>query len=162
MGRDGTAPARIAAAVRDRPPVGGLRLVTVDGFSGAGKSRLTGRLTRFLDRAPSVHLDFFYPGWNGLSAVADLAVRWVAEPLAAGRAARWRRYDWVAGAFAEWCETPWAPFVVLEGCGAGAAAPATPAPLSLHGKLRQRPSYNEKVCIIQQIVLWLYKFFFSI
>lgn len=115
-------PADLAAAVRARAPVGALRLVTVDGFSGAGKSRLTGRLARLLDRAPTVHLDFFYPGWDGLAAAVELAVGWVAEPLVAGRAARWRRWDWAAGGFAEWRETPWAPFVVLEGCGAGSAA----------------------------------------
>ena len=115
-------PAALAAAVRARAPVGALRLVTVDGFSGAGKSRLTGRLARLLDRAPTVHLDFFYPGWDGLAAAVELAVGWVAEPLVAGRAARWRRWDWDAGGFAEWRETPWAPFVVLEGCGAGSAA----------------------------------------
>jgi hypothetical protein len=99
-----------------------VRLVTVDGFSGAGKSRLTGRLARALGRVPSIHLDFFYPGWDGLAEAIGLAVDWVATPLVAGRPARWRRFDWTAGGFAEWHETPWAPVVVLEGCGAGAAA----------------------------------------
>jgi hypothetical protein len=108
--------------VRERPPTGALRLVTVDGYSGAGKSRLTGRLARELGRAPTVHLDFFYPGWDGLADAVALAVEWVAAPLAAGRPARWRRFDWDAGRFAEWRRTPWAPVVVLEGCGAGAAA----------------------------------------
>jgi hypothetical protein len=114
--------AALAALVRDRPPVGALRLVTVDGRSGAGKSRLTGRLATALGRAPSVHLDFFYPGWEGLADVVPLARAWVAEPLAAGRPARWRRWDWTAHRWAEWHETPFAPVVVLEGCGAGAGA----------------------------------------
>ena len=114
--------AGLAALVRERPPVGAVRLVTVDGYSGAGKTRLTGRLARALGRVPTVHLDFFYPGWEGLAAVVPLAVEWVAEPLVSGRPARWRRYDWSADRFAEWHETPWAPVVVLEGCGAGAAA----------------------------------------
>ena len=102
--------------------MGTLRLVTVDGHSGAGKSRLTGQLAAALGRVPTVHLDFFYPGWDGLAAGVGLAVEWVAEPLAAGRPARWRRWDWTADRFAEWQETPWAPVVVLEGCGAGSAA----------------------------------------
>jgi hypothetical protein len=114
--------AELAALIRDRPPVGAVRLVTVDGYSGAGKSRLTNRLARELGRAPTVHLDFFYPGWDGLAAGVALAVEWVAAPLVAGRPARWRRFDWDAGRFAEWHETPWAPVVVLEGCGAGSAA----------------------------------------
>ena len=114
--------AGLVTLVRDRPAVGAVRLVTVDGYSGAGKSRLTGRLAAALGRVPTVHLDFFYPGWGGLAAGVDLAAEWVAAPLVAGRAARWRRFDWEAGRFAEWRETPWAPVVVLEGCGAGSAA----------------------------------------
>lgn len=111
----------LVALIGERPAVGSLRLVTVDGYSGAGKSRLTGRLAAALGRVPAVHLDFFYPGWDGLAQAAGLAVDWVAAPLHAGRPARWRRWDWTAGRFAEWHETPWAPVVVLEGCGAGAA-----------------------------------------
>ena len=111
----------LAALVRDRPAVGATRLVTVDGHSGAGKTRLAGRLARALDRAPVVHLDYFYPGWDGLVAGVELALGWVAQPLVAGRPARWRRFDWAAGEFAEWRETPWAPVVLLEGCGAGSA-----------------------------------------
>jgi uridine kinase len=111
----------VAALVRRRPAVGATRLVTVDGHSGAGKTQLAGRLARALDRAPVVHLDCFYAGWEGLAAGVALAVGWVAQPLVAGRAARWRRYDWTADRFAEWQETPYAPVVVLEGCGAGSA-----------------------------------------
>src|SRR4051812_49859072 len=68
-----------------------MRLVTVDGPSGAGKTRLAGRLARALDRAPIVHLDFFYPGWDGLAAGVELAADWVARPLAAGGPAGRRR-----------------------------------------------------------------------
>ncbi len=112
----------LVTLVRERPAVGAVRLVTVDGYSGAGKSRFTGRLAAALGRVPTVHLDFFYPGWDGLAAGVELAAEWVAAPLAAGRPARWRRFDWTAGRFAEWRETPWAPIVVLEGCGVGSAA----------------------------------------
>jgi hypothetical protein len=114
--------ARLAALVRDRPAVGAVRLVTVDGYSGAGKSRLAGRLATALGRVPTVHLDFLYPGWDGLAAGVELAAEWVAQPLVEGRPARWRRFDWVADRFAEWRETPFAPVVVLEGCGAGSTA----------------------------------------
>lgn len=112
----------LVALVRSRPAVGATRLVTLDGHSGAGKTRLAGRLARALGRVPVVHLDVFYPGWDGLAAGVELAVDWVARPLVAGRQARWRRYDWIADRFAEWHETPCAPIVLLEGCGAGSGA----------------------------------------
>jgi len=112
----------LVALVRSRPAIGETRLVTLDGHSGAGKTRLAGGLARALGRVPVVHLDVFYPGWDGLAAGVELAVDWVARPLAAGRPARWRRYDWTAGRFAEWQEAPCSPIVVLEGCGAGSAA----------------------------------------
>ena len=141
--------AALAAVVRRRAPVGGLRLVTVDGYSGAGKSRLADRLAGELG-GPAVHLDCLYAGWEGLAAGVELAVEWIAAPLAAGRPARWRRFDWDAGRFAEWRETPWAPIVVLEGCGAGSAVlrPSastsvwvdTPAPLR-EQRLRDRPDW---------------------
>jgi hypothetical protein len=83
---------------------------------------LTNRLARELGHVPTVHLDFLYPGWDGLARGGALAVEWVAAPLVAGRPAQWRRFDWEAGGFAEWRETPWAPVVLLEGSGAGAAA----------------------------------------
>ena len=112
----------LVALVRSRPAVGATRLVTLDGHSGAGKTRLAGRLARALGRVPVVHLDVFYPGWDGLTAGVELAVGWVARPLVAGRPAHWRRYDWTADRFAEWHETTCAPIVLLEGCGAGSAA----------------------------------------
>jgi hypothetical protein len=112
----------LAALIHARPPVGTLRLVTIDGYSGAGKSRLTARLARELGQVPSVHLDFLYPGWEGLSEAVGLTVEWVAAPLVAGRPARWRRWDWTENRFAEWRETPHAPIVLVEGCGAGSSA----------------------------------------
>ena len=57
--------------------------MTLDGHSGAGKTRLAGRWPA-LGRAPVVHLDFFYPGWDGLAAGVELAVGWVARPLSGG------------------------------------------------------------------------------
>jgi len=77
----------LVALVRSRPAIGATRLVTLDGHSGAGKTRLAGRLARASGRVPVVHLDVFYPGWDGLAAGVELAVDWVARPLVAGRRA---------------------------------------------------------------------------
>ena len=89
MGGGGAGPVvdDLVALVRRRPAVGATRLVTLDGHSGAGKTRLAGRLARALDRAPVVHLDFFYPGWDGLAAGVDLALHhpdWAGKLLGGG------------------------------------------------------------------------------
>jgi hypothetical protein len=118
-----TDPARLdlagpVALVLERLAVGAVRLVTVDGFSRAGKSRLTGRLAAALGRVPTVHLDFFYPGL-GRALRRGRARDRVGRGSVGGRPGRWRRFDWAAGRFAEWRETRWAPVVVLEGCETG-------------------------------------------
>ncbi|MCW0213986.1 MAG: hypothetical protein OJJ54_11565 [Pseudonocardia sp.] len=96
--------------------------VTVDGFSGSGKTTFAAELGRALG-APVLSMEELYAGWDGLAAAVPLAVEWIAAPLAAGRAARWRPWDWTRDVRAEeWRTRQPAPFVVLEGCGAGAAA----------------------------------------
>ncbi|HVL85702.1 MAG TPA: hypothetical protein VM367_15665 [Pseudonocardia sp.] len=112
--------AALAATVLARPAVGRIRLVTVDGLSGSGKTRLAGALAAALAGTPVVHLDDLYPGWNGLLAGVRYAAEQVAAPLVAGRTARWRRWDWARGARGAWSVTAPAPVVLLEGCGAGA------------------------------------------
>lgn len=114
--------ARAGAGVRDRAPAAGPRLVVVDGPAGSGKTTLAAQLGDALG-APVVHLDDLYEGWEaGPDGGATRLAQWVLTPLAAGRPGRYRRYDWHAGAYAEWHEVPVAPFVVVEGCGAGARA----------------------------------------
>jgi hypothetical protein len=97
-------------------------LVTVDGYSGAGKTSFAAELGTALD-APVLSMEELYAGWAGLAAAVPLAVEWIAAPLAAGRPARWRPWGWLRNVRSEaWREQAPAPFVVLEGCGAGAAA----------------------------------------
>ncbi|GAB2455273.1 uridine kinase family protein [Xylanimonas ulmi] len=110
-----------AAVPRDVP-----LLVVVDGPAGSGKTTLAAQLTARLGDgtggpAPAVHLDDLYEGWEaGPDGGAARLAQWVLTPFAAGRPGRYRRYDWAAGAYAEEHEVPRAPFVVVEGCGAGA------------------------------------------
>lgn len=105
-------------AAEEKP---GTRLVTVDGFSGCGKSELANAVGLALV-APVLSLEELYPGWDGLAEGVALAVEWIAAPLAAGRPARWWPWDWTRGTRAGPRELAPAPVVLLEGCGAGARA----------------------------------------
>lgn len=101
-------------------------LVVVDGPAGSGKSTLAAQLVPHLGdgaggAAPLVHMDDLYAGWEAGpdSGAANLA-EGILRPLAESLPGRYRRYDWHEGAFAEEHEVPVSPFVVVEGCGAGA------------------------------------------
>jgi uridine kinase len=93
-------------------------IVAVDGPAGSGKTTLADALAQRLD-APVVHMDDLYPGWDGLAEGSARLAEQVLMPLAAGRPARYRRYDWDRGEYAEWIDVPAAPFLIIEGCGAG-------------------------------------------
>jgi len=117
--------ARIAAAARRAAPrAGAIRVVAVDGRSGAGKTSLAEALRDEL-RAPVVSLEDLYGGWDGLEHGIDLLVAAVLEPLAAGQAARVPRYDWVAGQWAEPMVIEPPDVLIVEGVGAGARRAAT-------------------------------------
>jgi len=95
------------------------RLVVVDGPAGSGKTTLAAQLGEVLP-AQVVHMDDLYEGWAGLRAGTDRLARQVLEPWVDGRDGRYERYDWETGAFAEEHDVPRAPFLLVEGCGAGA------------------------------------------
>nr|WP_255426280.1 hypothetical protein [Pseudonocardia sp. C8] len=118
---------RVAELVRAAPagPAGN-RLVTVDGFSGAGKSTRARELAREL-AAPLLEIEDLCPGWDGLHRVPGLARRGIGDPLAAGTTLRWTSWDWEHDRPGPVRARPPAAVVVLEGCGAGAPelAPVT-------------------------------------
>jgi cytidylate kinase len=97
------------------------RIVAIDGRSGSGKTSLAAWLAPAL-AAPCVHVDDIVPGWYGLARSVELLAEWVVQPLAAGSPAQWRKWDWDAGGWGRSGELAPAPIVVVEGCGAGAAA----------------------------------------
>jgi uridine kinase len=90
------------------------RLVAIDGWGGAGKTRLATELAK---RAPSVtvvHTDDFagprQPGWDW-----QCFAREVLKPLLRGNCSRFQRYDWDADHLAEWQTVPVGGTVIVEG-----------------------------------------------
>lgn len=97
------------------PRLGPVRLVAVDGPSGAGKTWFAARLGRALP-APVVHTDDLLNGWEDQFTFWDRLEEQVLRPLRAGRSATYLRYLWHRGEFGGKPVTvPPAPCVVLEG-----------------------------------------------
>ena len=115
------------AVVRALAGAGPAPVVLIDGPSGAGKSTLADQLVAAWPgpRAPTlVRLDDIYPGWQGLDAAVRQVTRCLLVPRKAGLPAAWRRYDWDLGESAEWHPVDPAAPLIVEGCGALAAAHA--------------------------------------
>ena len=91
-------------------------VVTIDGYSGSGKSTLAAALTRLVKGWQVLHLDDWYPGWDGLAAGAGIARR-IAADLRAGCASSYEAWDWDNGATGATVSVPLAP-TIIEGCGA--------------------------------------------
>ena len=94
----------------------GVPVVTIDGSSGSGKSTLAAALARLVNGWQVLHLDDWYPGWDGLAAGADIARR-IAADLRCGRVSSYVTWDWEAGAPGHTVQVPLAP-TIIEGCGA--------------------------------------------
>ena len=94
----------------------GVPVVTIDGYSGSGKSTLAAALARLVSDWQVLHLDDWYPGWDGLEAGADIARR-IAADLRAGRASSYEAWDWENGSTGATTRVPLAP-TIIEGCGA--------------------------------------------
>ena len=94
----------------------GVPVVTIDGYSGSGKSTLAAALVRLVNGWQVLHLDDWYPGWDGLEAGADIARR-IAADLRGGRASSYEAWDWDKGTTRATISVPLAP-TIIEGCGA--------------------------------------------
>jgi uridine kinase len=89
----------LAALIRSRPPLlGPVRLVAVDGPSGAGKTVFADRLAKRLD-APVVHTDDLLDGWGDQFTFWTRLEERVLQPLRNGRTAEYQRYRWERGGF---------------------------------------------------------------
>jgi len=91
--------AELAAYVLKQPPrLGRVRLIAVDGPSGAGKTAFALRLAKQLD-APVVHTDDLLDGWDDQFTFWPRLERLVLGPLRRGETATYRRYQWHLGEF---------------------------------------------------------------
>ena len=91
-------------------------VVTIDGYSGSGKSTLAAALARLVSDWQVLHLDDWYPGWDGLAEGAHIACR-IAADLRGGRASSYEAWDWENGTTGATTRVPLAP-TIIEGCGA--------------------------------------------
>ena len=73
-------------------------------------------LARLLPGWQVLHLDDWYPGWDGLAAGAQVARR-ICEDLRAGCPSSYEAWDWEADAPGVVVDVPVAP-TIIEGCGA--------------------------------------------
>lgn len=122
--------ARVARRIFAEPRRGRrVRVVSVEGHSGSGKSTVAERVRRELvaigEPVVTLTMEDLYPGWEGLEQAPELLRTWVLEPLTEGRSAAWRRYDWERGAFEDrWRSLPEeladGGTLLVEGCGSGA------------------------------------------
>ena len=107
---------RATASFDEKSDKLGVPVVTIDGYSGAGKSTLAAALARLVNGWKVLHLDDWYPGWDGLAAGAQIARR-IAADLRGGRASSYEVWDWEAGETGATIRVPLAP-TIIEGCGA--------------------------------------------
>ena len=115
---------RLSALAGERAPASsgeagvrrGVPVVTIDGYSGSGKSTLAAALARLVNGWQVLHLDDWYPGWDGLEAGAQIARR-IAADLRGGRASSYEAWDWENGTTGATISVPLAP-TIIEGCGA--------------------------------------------
>lgn len=112
---DGTFAQLAAYARKLEPRLGDVRLIAVDGPSGAGKTRFALRLAKELD-APVVHTDDLLDGWEDQFTFWERLEERVLGPLRRGETAFYQRYRWDLGAFGQdLVRLDPAPVVIVEG-----------------------------------------------
>lgn len=113
---------QIAKAIKlSDPRCNAVRLVTIDGPAGSGKTQLAARLLAELGDASVIHMDDLYEGWSkALDPVLFDRIRaWITTPLLNGLAPQHLVFDWVTNSYGSWKTLPKASIVILEGVGSG-------------------------------------------
>lgn len=111
----------VSAIENSLPKCGQVRVVTIDGPAGSGKTTLAANLASKFEQASVIHLDELYEGWDkSLDQVLFERIHaWILQPLENGLSPHHLRYDWGKSAFTSWSEIAYSPVVFLEGVGSG-------------------------------------------
>ncbi len=110
----------LVARIDQRAPAcGEIKVIAIDGRSGAGKTDYAASLGARL-QAPVFHVEDVYPGWSGLDATPPLLVDRLLAPLAVGAIGSIPRWDWARGRPSTEIRVVPGPILILEGVGSGA------------------------------------------
>jgi uridine kinase len=111
----------VVAIQNSLPKCGQVRVVTIDGPAGSGKTTLAANLASKFEQASVIHLDELYEGWDkSLDQVLFERIQaWILKPLESGLPPKHLRYDWGKMAFTSWHEVAYSPVVIIEGVGSG-------------------------------------------
>jgi hypothetical protein len=109
-----------ARVLRGPGRLGGVRVVAVDGGTGAGKTVFAGRLAEALRKSGAtveeIHTDDLLDGWDDLVTFWPRLEQGVLDKLRHGQPGSYRRYDWHTGRFGdEEVTVPVPDVLVLEG-----------------------------------------------
>jgi len=117
----------LASDILRREPLGGTRIVGIDGPSGSGKSTLARRLANRVT-AEIVQIDDFL-SWGDLDSWWPRFEAEVITPLLNGDDVTYRVRDWIGDEFGDgldgWKTVTWSPTVLIEGLTSTRAAIAT-------------------------------------
>lgn len=88
-------------------------IILIDGQSGSGKTTLARELAEETG-FQLIHLEDFYPGWDGLAAASQMVATDVLHPDQPG----FWRWDWEQNQRAGWVPIRSHASLIIEGCGA--------------------------------------------
>jgi uridine kinase len=115
----------LANGILERPCAHPVRLISVDGGAGAGKTTFAAQLSKALGNAPVIPMDDFI-SFDDLEEFWPRLEAQILAPLFQGKGFRYQKRDWVkdmAGrSLDEWRELPFSKIVIFEGIGAGRKA----------------------------------------
>jgi uridine kinase len=108
--------ADLAAEILARPArLGRVRMVAVDGPSGAGKTTFAQRLARWVRDPAVVHTDELLDGWDDQFTFWSRLEKTVLDRLERGEPGRYPVYDWRLGRFATEREVRVPDVLIVEG-----------------------------------------------